>query len=680
MKIEEKGKKDKKTYKDIKYFKWEKENEYKNKYTIDFYNNFGTYEKIESDLTYISECIENINKNIEEFEVKINEEYEALNTIKSVNKNLYCNLNNNINVYLKKFIQKYNNIDYVFEKVSIFMQILKYTHLDQIENIIYNNKILNKKLKERITQFNLSENNLIKVLLKFLNKIKLDKNAENIFKKLLQDNFLKYLVAKNIKLLNKNDEIVKEVINNNKYFNKYKYNNILAKYKKKLSPYINEVNNIRKKINIESGNIEEKIIDLSGKEKCINLDQINNSNITYKEKEKVSNKIYTKIYEIYKREYKKLGKNILSIYLIYYKFVNEINEENLLEYMPEYFSRNIRNSLVTEIKKQLSVKKEIDIKKIKSNNFEKTWHNIKNVNIKKEENKNEINNENIADIEITEEKRIDQYFKYIKNSLKIFPKEYIEILKKVLKENKIDLYDRKNKILKNITIGQYILISGNGNISNMYTLIHEISHLVENILKRKDNSKYKYYDFKIDLETEFFAIVNEAILYLSLNKEEKIDKLIKDFEYKNVVSIFKYSEMIEFQEKIFKYFKNKEKKLNIEIGEKDIENIANEYEKITLKYVPENIILDKNLKYEWIYSTPIKNPYSTTIYLISKLLNKDIAEKLMNKKIDNNIYYKIFKNINTNPENKYIRMKQLGIDIFNEEILKKKIKEYFEKI
>lgn len=584
----------------------------KNKYIIDFRKNFGTYEELE--------------KEQKEIYIKIKRLNEKIDKLNDLNK-------------IDELINEYDYIDNVFAKCFRFMHLLQDTNLDDLENIRFNNNILIDILKVNIREFNLSELKLTKLI---------NYNIDN--------DFVKYLFAKNIKNIKISENIKKRVLENNKFYEKYRYNNILRKHSNIIKKNQNKALLIRKEINNIAGSIK-----VDG----LNIDEVNFSNLPYNEKERVSNEIYSKIYEVYNEKNEELGKHIINIYYEFFKLEKELKKKNLLKYMPEFFDKKLRKEIANEVFKYIEIKKNMDIVDLENKKLKRTMHNIKNVNISK--------TENIKKEKISKEEKIDEFFKKIKNTLKIYNDDYYKNIDDAINEKRLDLFERKNKLDKNTTIDKYILMSGNGNLSNIFTMIHEITHMIENILTNK-----MYFDFKIDLSSEIYAGINEALLCID------DEKLKKEFININTKAMFNFSMVILFIEKIFEYFekniKDDKESLNSKETKEILEYLNKEYENINKKYLPENIDIDKNLKYEWIYLTPIKNPYNLVIYLINKCISLEIAKKIKDGKIDKKEFLKSFKEKDLDPKNKYLRLKKIDIDILNKEYIKTKIKKYFDYI
>lgn len=227
----------------------------------------------------------------------------------------------------------------------------------------------------------------------------------------------------------------------------------------------------------------------------------------------------------------------------------------------------------------------------------------------------------------------------IKEALSPLGKTYQEDIMKAFSESWIDFCPNDGKrngayCTACYSVHPYVLLSYEGTLNNVSTLIHELGHAMHYYYAIK-NQKFQDYNYSIFV-AEVASQVNQILLskYLiknSKDKEEKkylIDDLISDFK----ATIYRQTMFAEFEKKIHELDQENE------VLTCDVLNDL--YYKLNQDYYGENIIIDKEIKYEWMriphfymdfYVYQYATAYASAIVIALNLLeNKEnVQEKYL---------------------------------------------------
>lgn len=195
--------------------------------------------------------------------------------------------------------------------------------------------------------------------------------------------------------------------------------------------------------------------------------------------------------------------------------------------------------------------------------------------------------------------KFNDALKIVCEVLEVFGKDYLKVLKQGIKDRWIDVYPTKAKRTGGYSGGcydtyPYILLNYLDRYNDMSTLIHEIGHSMHSYYSREFND-YEYSNYTIFV-AEVASTVNELLLaYHILNntdddKEKKyiLEKLMSLFKS----TIYRQTMFAEFELDLYNKIDNDE----VLTADK----ISDIYLDLVKKYFGDGVVIDEDIKYEWI--------------------------------------------------------------------------------
>ena len=263
-------------------------------------------------------------------------------------------------------------------------------------------------------------------------------------------------------------------------------------------------------------------------------------------------------------------------------------------------------------------------------------------------------------------------------ALSILGEDYISTLEKGLNNNWVDVYPTPSKRTGGYSGGSYdtepyILLNYQEKYDDMSTLAHEAGHSMHSYYTRISNP-YQYGNYSIFV-AEVASTTNEILLakYLlktSDNKEEKrfiLDKLMNLFK----ATIYRQTMFAEFEQKIY------------EDVEKDIpltaDYLSEKYYNLNKKYFGSNVIVDKEIQYEWariphFYYNFYVYQYATGLSAACHIANDILSGK--ENAVEN---YKSFLKCGSK-KNPIDSLKLAGIDLTKKEVVESALNMFNETI
>jgi oligoendopeptidase F len=199
------------------------------------------------------------------------------------------------------------------------------------------------------------------------------------------------------------------------------------------------------------------------------------------------------------------------------------------------------------------------------------------------------------DIEYSYEEALDLIFK----ALIPLGEDYINNAKKVFDGRWVDVYENKGKRTGAYSsfgydTPPYILLNYDGKLNGVSTIIHELGHSMHSYYSAV-KQPYIYHEYSIFI-AEVASNVNQVLLNMYMidnasKKEEKMS-LINDFLESVKGSIYRQTMFAEFEKNIYDLEKDKQP-----LTEQTFSDL---YYKLNNKYYGENLILDDDIRYEWM--------------------------------------------------------------------------------
>ena len=219
----------------------------------------------------------------------------------------------------------------------------------------------------------------------------------------------------------------------------------------------------------------------------------------------------------------------------------------------------------------------------------------------------------------------------VKEALAILGEEYSSLLNEAFENNWIDVYEKPNKRGGAYSSGVYgvhpfVLMSFTENKRDVSTIAHELGHSIHSYYSNKyQNIIDANYTIMV---AEVASTVNEILLSEYQIKNEKDKK-------KKAEILYELLEMIRatfYRQSMFAEFE-KEVHEKIEKGEMlSAEDLNTEYYQLNQKYFGNDIIIDKDIQYEWsriphfytdFYVYKYATGISAAICIATRILNKE---------------------------------------------------------
>ena len=228
----------------------------------------------------------------------------------------------------------------------------------------------------------------------------------------------------------------------------------------------------------------------------------------------------------------------------------------------------------------------------------------------------------------------------IKKALSVYGDKYINILNRIVLEEHVDVYHKKNKDDGGFEIGcedkrvlPYILMNYTGYMSEAITFAHEIGHAINEFLIKNNAKNLDYYTDIGDFLTEVPSICNEFTYFHYMLKNAKSNDE-KIFWIENIIFNFNGSIIRQMQYHEFELFL-------YELGEKDeiltADILNSKWLALTKKYYGKDVLIPKGFETRWsqidhFFESFYVYKYATSCvyaYLISKKILEESEKKII---------------------------------------------------
>ena len=250
--------------------------------------------------------------------------------------------------------------------------------------------------------------------------------------------------------------------------------------------------------------------------------------------------------------------------------------------------------------------------------------------------------------------------------------EYLNIVKKEFNENWIDVYNNVGKRSGAYSSGfydtnPYILLNFEGKLDDVSTLVHETGHSVHTYLSCKNNT-YANSNYQIFV-AEVASTVNEMLLrlYLIDNSKDESEKrhILNQIMELFKSTIYRQTMFAEFERDMHEYKENG--------GILTSEYLCQKYYEINKKYFGDNVVVDKEIQYEWERIPHFYYNFYVYKYAIGLSAACKIAQDIYDKKenaLEN--YMRFLKSGGSNYPVEELKL--AGIDITKPEVIEDAIK------
>lgn len=215
-------------------------------------------------------------------------------------------------------------------------------------------------------------------------------------------------------------------------------------------------------------------------------------------------------------------------------------------------------------------------------------------------------------------------------ALKPLGEEYVDIVRKGFEQRWIDVVENKGKRSGAYSSGSYgthpfILLNWQGNVNDLYTLVHELGHSLHSYYTR-ENQPYRYGNYSIFV-AEVASTCNEALLsdYLLKNLEDDKERLyiLNHFLEGFRATVFRQTMFAEFEHIIH---------VKAQAGEPlTAESFTEIYYDLNKQYFGDKMVVDEKIGLEWariphFYYNYYVYQYATGMSAATSLANQILTE------------------------------------------------------
>lgn len=214
-------------------------------------------------------------------------------------------------------------------------------------------------------------------------------------------------------------------------------------------------------------------------------------------------------------------------------------------------------------------------------------------------------------------------------ALSIYGEDYTKVLKSAFTDGWIDKYPNKGKRSGAYSTGSYdtlpyVLLNYTNEYNDVSTLAHELGHSMHSYFTVKNNP-YITADYPIFL-AEIASITNELLLshYMyekSNNKLEKLNILNEKLDLFKA-TVFRQTMFAEFEKNAHEYVDNK----NVLTSD----YLCDMYYKLNKDYFGDNVVIDEEIKYEWLRIPHFYTPFYVYQYATSLSISCYVAQNIIN--------------------------------------------------
>ena len=217
------------------------------------------------------------------------------------------------------------------------------------------------------------------------------------------------------------------------------------------------------------------------------------------------------------------------------------------------------------------------------------------------------------------------------NALSILGDDYISIIKRAFDENWIDVFNNKGKRGGAYSSGMhgtnpFLLLNYEGSLDDVSTVAHELGHSMHSYYTNHNNT-YQDSSYTIFV-AEVASTVNELLLADYVLKNSKDDK--ERLQVTNHIlelykgTLFRQTMFADFEKRIYELADKGE------ILTSDL--LSSEYQKVNEQYFGDTIVIDDNIKYEYLRVPHFYYDFYVFTYATGISYATKIARDIINNK------------------------------------------------
>lgn len=268
--------------------------------------------------------------------------------------------------------------------------------------------------------------------------------------------------------------------------------------------------------------------------------------------------------------------------------------------------------------------------------------------------------------------------KEVENALAIMGKEYLNKLREAFDNNWIDVFAKPNKKGGAYSMGiysvhPYVLLNFVNSKRDISTIAHELGHSMHSYYS-SSNQTIIDADYTI-MTAEVASTVNEILLssYQVEHEKDKTKKAELIYELLEMIraTLFRQSMFAEFEKIVHEKIENNET-----LSSSDLNDI---YYRLNKEYFGNNMIVDKNIKYEWARIPHFYSDFYVYKYATGISAAISIATKIL--KQGESFVRKYIEMLKQGCSKKSIELlKMVDVDLESKEVYKDAINFYHEKM
>lgn len=252
--------------------------------------------------------------------------------------------------------------------------------------------------------------------------------------------------------------------------------------------------------------------------------------------------------------------------------------------------------------------------------------------------------------------------------------DYIKKAREIFDNRLVDVYNNVGKRGGAFSSGTYdtdpyILLNYEEKLRDVSTIAHELGHSMHTKYS-KENNKRQYSDYTIFV-AEVASTVNELLLanYMLKTSDDDNEKmsLLNELLDNYKATIYRQTMFAEFEREMYNRREKKEPLTN--------DMISDYYYQLNKEYFGDDVVVDDNIRYEWMRIPHFYNAFYVYKYATSMAASTYIADKILSGDLEFRDKYINFLSMGSR-EFPIDELKTLGIDMNSSEVIDNALKKF----